>query len=290
MERTAAYRGRYHVLGGALSALDGRGPDELGIDRLVARAAAPGIAEVILATSATVEGHDEPLPLFEVTMPDGETKRLAQVRRIGIQAQLVDPENPGETINISIDDYTPVRAFQLAWTNYTDLFARFNFLRYFWNSLFITVVATLIMLLVNSMAAFALAKYQFRGRMTVFVVIIATLMIPPTIVLVPLFLVVNEFGLINNPWGVIWPGVATPTGVFLLRQYMLTIPRELDDAAKIDGAGPFRILWSIIIPQSWPVIVAVSLFHPGELWDPYFEAPLFLVLFLILSRRRMSLC
>ena len=90
--------------------------------------------------------------------------------------------------------------------------------------MFITIVATLITLLFNAMAAFALSKYRFGGRDAVFLVIISTLMIPPTIILVPNCLVVSELGLLNSLWGVIWPAVATPTGVFLLRQYMLTIP------------------------------------------------------------------
>ena len=93
--------------------------------------------------------------------------------------------------------------------------------------MFITTVATLITLLFNSMAAFALSKYRFAGRDAVFVLILATLMIPPTIILVPNFLIASELGLRELLWGVIWPAVATPTGVFLLRQYMLTIPDEL---------------------------------------------------------------
>jgi alpha-1,4-digalacturonate transport system permease protein len=105
---------------------------------------------------------------------------------------------------------------------------------------FITVVATLITLLFNSMAAFALSKYRFRGQKTVFLLIIATLMIPPTIILVPNFLVISNLGLLNSLWGVIWPAVATPTGVFLLRQYMLTIPDELLDAARMDHASGWQ--------------------------------------------------
>ena len=125
----------------------------------------------------------------------------------------------------------------MATENYTALFSRFNFLLYFWNSTFITVVATILTVLFNSMAAFALSKYKFRGRTVVFLLIIATLMIPPTINLVPIFLVVSQLGLVNSPWGVIWPAIATPTGVFLLRQYMLTIPDDLLDAARMDHAS-----------------------------------------------------
>jgi alpha-1,4-digalacturonate transport system permease protein len=219
--------------------------------------------------TAAVEGHDQPLPLFRVRLEDGSERVMAQVRRIGIQSQLVDPDNPGETIKVNVKDREPVRAFELAWSNYTDLFDRFSFGRYLWNSVFITSVSTVLMLLFNSMAAFALAKYDFRGRMTVFVLIIATLMIPPTIVLVPTFLVVSQLGLINNPWGVIWPGVATPTGVFLLRQYMLTIPDDLIDAARMDNASEWRIYWRIILPLTAPALAVLAIFAIMWRWNDF---------------------
>ncbi|MEM7026106.1 MAG: carbohydrate ABC transporter permease [Pseudomonadota bacterium] len=216
-------------------------------------------------TTAQVEGYDQPLPLFK--LEDGTV--LAQVRRIGIQSQLVDPENPGEIIKVNVKEREPVRAFSLAWSNYTELFERFSFGRYLWNSVFITAVATVIMLVFNSMAAFALAKYDFRGRTTVFVLIIATLMIPPTIVLVPTFLVVSQLGLINSPWGVIWPGVATPTGVFLLRQYMLTIPDDLIDAARMDNASEWRIYWRIILPLTAPALAVLAIFAIMWRWNDF---------------------
>ena len=107
---------------------------------------------------------------------------------------------------------------------------------YLQNSVFVTGVATLITLLTNSMAAFALSKYEFRGRSAVMMVILATLMIPLSVILVPLYSIVSGVGLFNSLWGVILPTVATPTGVFLLRQYMLTIPDELLEAARMDAA------------------------------------------------------
>ena len=175
----------------------------------------------------TVAGYDEPLPLFDVNMEDGSVRRLAQVRRVGIEAQLVDPDAPGEIIRVNINQRTPVRFVALAWENYVDPLGRFNFLTYLRNSVVVTVVATLITLLINSMAGFALSKYRFRGRDGIFVLFIATLMIPISVILVPVFLVITQLNLYNNLWGVIIPGAATPTGVFLLRQYMLTIPDEL---------------------------------------------------------------
>jgi alpha-1,4-digalacturonate transport system permease protein len=218
---------------------------------------------------AEVEGYDEPLPLFSVQREDGTEQVLAQVRRIGLEAQMVDPEAPGEIIRVPSNAREPVRGFQLATENYTDLLEQFSFLRFLWNSVFITVVATVMTLFFNSMAAFALSKYQFRGRSGVLLVIIATLMIPQTIVLVPVFLVVSELGLLNNLWGVIWPAVATPTGVFLLRQYMLTIPDELLDAARIDNASEWRIYWRIVLPLSAPALAVLAIFSVMWRWNDF---------------------
>jgi alpha-1,4-digalacturonate transport system permease protein len=216
-----------------------------------------------------VEGHDRPLPLFRVTLPGGQTKEMAQIRRIGIIAQMVDPADPSDVVKVNIRDRVPVRRFAVAWSNYTDLFKLFSFGRYLWNSVFITVVATAIMLLINSMAAFALAKYSFRGRGGVLILVIATLMIPPTIVLVPTFLVVSKLGLVNSLWGVILPGAATPTGVFLLRQYMLTIPDELIDAARMDHASEWKIYWRIVLPLTAPALAVLAIFAIMWRWNDF---------------------
>ena len=218
---------------------------------------------------ATVQGHDQPLPLFSVRMDDGSERVLAQVRRVGLQAQMVDPDNPGEIIRVNVNARQPLRGMQIAPENYTDLFAKFNFFRFLWNSLFITVVATAMTLFFNSMAAFALSKYKFRGRHAVLILIIATLMVPQAIVLVPVFLVVSELGLLNSLWGVIWPAVATPTGVFLLRQYMLTIPDELLDAARMDNASEWRIYWRIILPLSAPALAVLAIFSVMWRWNDF---------------------
>jgi alpha-1,4-digalacturonate transport system permease protein len=170
---------------------------------------------------------------------------------------------------VRIDLREPVQRVRLATENYTGLFERFTFLRYFWNSTFITLMSTAIMLLVNSMAAFALSKYQFRGRTTVLLLVISTLMIPQTVVLVPLFLIVTELGMFNSLWGVIIPGAATPTGVFLLRQYMLTIPDEILDAARMDKASEWKIYWRIILPLSAPAIAVLAILAIMWRWNDF---------------------
>ena len=218
---------------------------------------------------AAVPGRTGELPLFKVQSGDHAGQVLAEVRRIGLQSQLVDPADPGTVVRVPTADRTPVLRLHAAWSNYSEVVRRFDFLRYFWNSAFITVVATAITLLFNAMAAFALSKYQFRGRATVFLVILATLMIPPTIVLVPNYLIASALGLVNSPWGVIWPGVATPTGVFLLRQYMLTLPDELLDAARMDNASEWRVFWRIVLPLSAPALAVLAIFSVMWRWNDF---------------------
>ncbi|MEQ9815274.1 MAG: carbohydrate ABC transporter permease [Azospirillaceae bacterium] len=216
-----------------------------------------------------VEGFDEPLELYRVTLEDGEERVLAQVRRVGIVAQMVDPDDPGERIEVPIADRVPVRTTELATENFTEPLERFAFLTFFYNSVFVTVMATVITLIVNSMAAFALSKYQFRGRGTVLIFILATLMVPLPVILVPIYVVINYLNLFDSLWGVILPTVATPTGVFLLRQYMLTIPDELIEAARMDKASEWKIYWRIILPLTAPALAVLAIFSVMWRWNDF---------------------
>jgi alpha-1,4-digalacturonate transport system permease protein len=156
-----------------------------------------------------------------------------------------------------------------------------DFLRFLWNSVFVTAVATAITLLTNSMAAFALSKYDFRGRNAVMLLIVATLMVPLSVILVPLYAVVSATGLLDSLWGVILPTVATPTGVFLLRQYMLTIPDELLEAARMDHASEWQIYWRIVLPLSAPALAVLAIFSVVWRWND------FLWPLIVLSRREL---
>jgi alpha-1,4-digalacturonate transport system permease protein len=234
--------------------------------------------------TAAVEGFDQPLPLFDVTLKDGTKARLAQIRRVGRNAQMINPHNPGAgRVTVAVTDAVPVRKVRLATENYTNLVASSGQAmgRYVYNSLFITTVATIITLVMNSMAAFALSKYRFAGSSVALISILSTLMIPATVVLVPTYLIVAELGLVGNLWGVILPTVATPTGVFLLRQYMLTIPDELIEAARMDHASEWRIFWRIVLPLSSPALAVVAIFSILSRWND------FLLPLIVLNRREV---
>ncbi len=221
------------------------------------------------ALTAEVPGEDEPLPLYTVTFEDGTARTLGELRRIGIVARMVDPDDPDEVYEVNIQDREPVREIGFATENYVQPFLQLDFLTYLKNSVFVTAMATLITLLTNSMAAFALSKYQFTGRSAVMLLIIATLMVPLSVILVPLFSVVAAMGLFNSLWGVILPTVATPTGVFLLRQYMLTIPDELLDAARMDKASEWQIYWRIVLPLTAPALAVLAIFSVVWRWNDF---------------------
>jgi alpha-1,4-digalacturonate transport system permease protein len=222
--------------------------------------------------SVRVPGYGRPLTLFRVTMDDGSVATLAQVRRVGIEASMVDPQHPeAGRIVVPVDRARPLRTVHLATENYARLLesAGGRIQSSVYNTVFITVMATLITLVMNSMAAFALSIYRFPGRDAALLVILATLMVPATVVLVPIYLIVSELGLANTPWGVILPVISTPTGVFLLRQYMLTLPRELIEAARMDHASEWRIYWRLVLPLSTPALAVVAIFSIMSRWNEF---------------------
>jgi alpha-1,4-digalacturonate transport system permease protein len=231
--------------------------------------------------SVSLDGYDQPLPLFDVMMLDGHTRRLAQVSRIGLEARMIDPANPGEVVTVDIASRSPVESIYFGFENYIEGVQQFDFWLYMRNSVFVTILATLLTLLVNSMAAFGLSKYQFRGRNLIFVIMISTLMVPLAVILVPVFLVITQVGWNNNLLGVIIPAAATPTGVFLLRQYMLTIPDELLDSARIDGASEWRIYWQIVLPLAGPALAVLAIFSVMWRWND------FLWPLIVLSRKEL---
>ena len=216
-----------------------------------------------------VDGYEKPLSLYNVTLEDGSTIELAEIKRVGITSKMVDPKDTEKTYKIPIDKREKIREFSVQWNNYLDPLRNYNFLLYFKNSIFVTVIATIITLIINSMAAYALSIYEFRGKNIALVFVIGTLLIPLTIILVPVFYVIANFGMINSLWGVILPGAATPTGVFLLRQYMLTLPRELIEAARMDHASEWAIYWRIVLPLSIPAIAVLAIFSIMWRWNDF---------------------
>jgi multiple sugar transport system permease protein len=157
------------------------------------------------------------------------------------------------------------------WTlkNFSTLFSKLDFATYFVNSAIVAVTVTVANLLFCSMAGYALAKLEWRGRSKVFALVMATLMVPGSVTLVPLFVLMSKLGLVNSYAAVILPFAAGAFGVFLMRQFMLGVPRDLLDAARVDGAGEWRIFWRIVLPLSKPALAALGIFQFLASWNNF---------------------
>lgn len=154
-------------------------------------------------------------------------------------------------------------------SNYIIAFKKGNFGLYFLNSTFVAVVATIITVIINTMAGYAFAKYSFKGNTFLLIAFISTLMIPLEVIMIPIFGVVKHVGLYNNIWGLIIPASATPTGLFIMRQYLLSVPDELLEASRIDGSSEWHTFWSIIVPISKPAMSVLAIFSFMWRWNDF---------------------
>jgi multiple sugar transport system permease protein len=157
-------------------------------------------------------------------------------------------------------------AFQ--WHNYGDVFDTGNpdphrrgvdFARFYWNSLFVAGWVTFLQVLTSAMAAFSFSRIDWRGRDSVFLMYLSTMMLPGLVMMIPNFEVMIRLGLIDTLAGLILPASFSAFGTFLLRQFMLTIPRSLDEAAEIDGASPWRVFWEVILPLARPGLITLAI-------------------------------
>lgn len=157
----------------------------------------------------------------------------------------------------------------ITFSHYRELFTRLNLGRYLVNSAFIALVVTSISLIINSMAGYAFAKLRFSGRDRVFRILSLGLVLPVQVAMLPLFLLMKNLHLINTYWGVIIPGMASIFGIFLIRQYALSIPDDMLDAARIDGATEFRIYWSVVVPGILPILATLAIWTFLATWNDF---------------------
>jgi len=153
--------------------------------------------------------------------------------------------------------------------NFVSAFEQVPFHLFTWNTLKIAVAVTAGQLITCSLAAYAFARLQFRGKNVLFFLLLSSLMIPSQVTLVPTFIIMRQLGLYNTHASLILPALISPFGVFLLRQYFLTIPAELEDAARVDGASVFTIYWRIILPLSGPVLTTLAILTFVAQWNSY---------------------
>jgi multiple sugar transport system permease protein len=157
----------------------------------------------------------------------------------------------------------------VAWENYARTLSAIPFGRYYFNSLFVAVSVTLLQIVTASLGAFAFARMRFRGRDALFLMYLATLMIPFQVTMIPNFILIRYLGWYDSFQALIFPTAFSAFAVFLLRQFFMGIPLEMDEAARMDGAGSFRIWWQIIMPLSTPVLAALTIFTFLGSWNDF---------------------
>lgn len=164
------------------------------------------------------------------------------------------------------------------WTlnNVRRVFDEIPFWRMFFNSLKISLIVTIGSVTTSTMAAYAFARLRFPGRDILFIVFLAALMVPGQVTIIPTFVLMRHFGLINNQAAIWLPGLINVFGIFLLRQYFLRTPRELEEAARLDGAGHMRVMFQIALPLASPAIAALAVLTFQASWNQFLEPNLFL--------------
>lgn len=138
-----------------------------------------------------------------------------------------------------------------------------------WNSLWTSVAVTVITITISALAAYAFSRLDFRGRRWLFVVIIASIVVPPQVLIIPLFYEMLAFNLVDTHWGLILPQVVAPAMVFILKRFFDAVPIELEEAARVDGASRLRVFWSIVLPLSRPILASVAIFVFIGAWNNF---------------------
>lgn len=160
--------------------------------------------------------------------------------------------------------------------NYTRVWTQVNFLQYYLNTIKVTVISVAIQVLTCSLAAFAFTKLKFPGRDKIFFAYIATMMVPWNAIMIPQFIIIKNMGLYNTHAALILIGSFNAFGVFLLRQNMLSIPGELNEAAKIDGCGVLRTYWNVIMPLSKGAVATLIILQFNQVWNDYLAPMIYL--------------
>jgi len=165
-------------------------------------------------------------------------------------------------------DWLPSGAWQ--WSNFVEVFEEIPFARYYWNSLLVAAWVTALQVFTSSLAAFAFARLSWPGRDKVFLLYLSTMMLPGLVMMIPNFQIMITLGLVDTLGGLVLPAAFTAFGTFLLRQFMLTIPRSLDEAAEIDGASKWRVYWDVILPLARPGLVTLAIFTFMGTYNSFF--------------------
>ncbi len=170
------------------------------------------------------------------------------------------------------------KVLPVEWTleGYRSAFERAPVAGWFANSMFVTICVTAAVILTSTLIGYVFAKYEFRGKKLLFVLLLATMMVPPQVTMIPRYLMIQKMHLFNTRWALIVPGLVSAFSIYLARQFIGDIPDSLCEAAKIDGAGPIRIYWHVILPNIKPAIGSIGIFTAMMHWNDYLNPLLML--------------
>lgn len=231
------------------------------------------------ATPATFTYEGQNLELFKVPTEQG-TRNLAIVKKGREKSTFIDPANPGTPIEWQgrWRGLERVWRFDPAWGNYSQAWNITKFSRLFLNTFLISAIGTIGTLISSILVAYGFSRFRVPGKNILFIILIGTIILPPQVTLVPTYTLFSKIGWTGTWWPLLVPHFfANAYNVFLLRQFFMGIPREIDEAAMIDGANPLRTLVSVILPQAVPGLIAVSLFHFFWAWNDFFGPLIYLV-------------
>ncbi|MEO8354296.1 MAG: carbohydrate ABC transporter permease [Chloroflexota bacterium] len=240
------------------------------------------------AKPTSIEYNGKTVELYNVPMStcaggdpnDASTKELAITKKGRQESTFTDPNDPtrGEfNCKVSWRALERPWVWSPTWENYSEVWNTIDFPRLMWNTTFYAIMTEIGVLISCTLVAFGFSRFRFPGRDFLFVLLIATIFLPATVTTIPTYTFFVKINWIGTWLPLIVPAFfANAYDVFLLRQYFMTLPRELDEAAMIDGASPLRVLWSVIIPQSYPVLMAVTVFHIVFAWNDYFGPLIYL--------------
>jgi multiple sugar transport system permease protein len=227
--------------------------------------------------------RDRDYPIYIVPLADGSTKPLALIRKGLKQSSFADPYDPNAQAAPLITwdgNWRTLKAVTVVdphFENYSNVWNEINYPRLLVNTILIALLSMIGTVLSCTLVAYGFARFRFPGRNILFILVIATIFLPGAVTIIPTYTLFLKIGWVGTWLPLIVPAFfANAYDVFLLRQYFLTIPRDMDEAAAIDGAGPFRTLISVILPQAWPAIIAVAIFTFVYSWNDFFGPLIYL--------------
>ena len=233
--------------------------------------------QLIPRAATTVEINGQAEPLYQVVI-DGQTREMALIKnRPGGKGLFVNPDLTDQTYELVIADQTPLSHLEIHWENYPEALRQMKFNKLIINTLLVTFLGMAGMLFSCSLVAYGFSRFRAPWLNVLFILLLSTIMLPSQVRLLPTYVLFNKLGWVDTLLPLIIPQFfANAYDVFLLRQFFLTIPLELDDAAKIDGASPLQTLLYVILPQARPALVSVAIFHFLYAWNDFYEPLIYL--------------